>query len=89
MPAQSGAPAGEWRTYGGDLGLLVKLFRAGSFQLSVRGQAGYYTGQSAGILALESLVFIGVHLPAYLADRGMPPHVAVTALALWSEPETR
>ena len=39
-------------TYGGDLGLLVKLFRAGSFQLSVRGQAGYYAGQSAGILAL-------------------------------------
>jgi len=28
------------------------------------------------------VVFIGVHLPAYLADRGMPPHVAVTALAL-------
>lgn len=28
------------------------------------------------------LVFIGVHLPAYLADHGMPPHVAVTALAL-------
>jgi MFS family permease len=28
------------------------------------------------------LVFIGVHLPAYLADHGLPPHVAVTALAL-------
>jgi len=28
------------------------------------------------------VVFIGVHLPAYLADKGMPPHVAVTALAL-------
>jgi len=28
------------------------------------------------------VVFIGVHLPAYLADRGLPPHVAVTALAL-------
>jgi predicted MFS family arabinose efflux permease len=28
------------------------------------------------------LVFVGVHLPAYLADRGMPAHVAVTALAL-------
>ena len=39
-------------TYGGDLGLLVKLFRAGGFQLSVSGQAGYYSGQSAGILAL-------------------------------------
>jgi MFS family permease len=28
------------------------------------------------------VVFIGVHLPAYLADKGMPGHVAVTALAL-------
>ena len=28
------------------------------------------------------LVFVGVHLPAYLADSGMAPHVAVTALAL-------
>jgi MFS family permease len=28
------------------------------------------------------VVFIGVHLPAYLADKGMPAHVAVTALAL-------
>ena len=28
------------------------------------------------------VVFVGVHLPAYLADKGFPPHVAVTALAL-------
>jgi predicted MFS family arabinose efflux permease len=28
------------------------------------------------------VVFVGVHLPAYLADHGLPPHVAVTALAL-------
>jgi MFS family permease len=28
------------------------------------------------------VVFIGIHLPAYLADHGLPPHVAVTALAL-------
>lgn len=28
------------------------------------------------------VVFVGVHLPAYLADRGLPPNVAVTALAL-------
>jgi predicted MFS family arabinose efflux permease len=28
------------------------------------------------------LVFIGVHLPAYLADKGLPAYVAVTALAL-------
>jgi predicted MFS family arabinose efflux permease len=28
------------------------------------------------------VVFVGVHLPSYLADRGFAPHVAVTALAL-------
>jgi predicted MFS family arabinose efflux permease len=28
------------------------------------------------------VVFVGVHLPAYLADHGMPAYVAVTALAL-------
>jgi predicted MFS family arabinose efflux permease len=28
------------------------------------------------------VVFVGVHLPAYLADNGLPAHVAVTALAL-------
>ena len=28
------------------------------------------------------VVFIGVHLPAYLADRGLAPHVAVAALML-------
>lgn len=28
------------------------------------------------------VVFVGVHLPAYLADHGLPPRVAVTALAL-------
>ena len=28
------------------------------------------------------VVFIGVHLPSYLADHGLPAHVAVTALAL-------
>ena len=28
------------------------------------------------------VVFVGVHLPAYLADHGLPPHVAVMALAL-------
>ena len=39
-------------TYGGRLGLLVKLFHLSSFQISVSGQAGYYAGQSAGILAL-------------------------------------
>ena len=39
-------------TYGGRLGVLVKLFTLASFQASVSGQAGYYAGQSAGIMAL-------------------------------------
>jgi hypothetical protein len=39
-------------TYGGRLGVLVKLFSYASFQASVSGQAGYYTGQSAGIMSL-------------------------------------
>lgn len=39
-------------TYGGRLGVLVKLFTLSSFQASVSGQAGYYAGQSAGIMAL-------------------------------------
>ena len=39
-------------TYGGKLGAVLKLFRLASFQLSASAQAGYYSGQSAGILAL-------------------------------------
>jgi hypothetical protein len=39
-------------TYGGDLGLAVKLFTIKSLQVSLRGQVGYYAGQTAGILAL-------------------------------------
>jgi hypothetical protein len=39
-------------TYGGDLGLQVKLLRLGGFQLSVRAQFGYFAGQAAGIRGL-------------------------------------
>lgn len=39
-------------TYGGDLGALVKIFQIGSFQLAVRGQVGFYTGQEAGVRTL-------------------------------------
>jgi len=38
-------------SYGGDIGLAVKLLRIAGLQLSVRGQLGFYAGQSAGILA--------------------------------------
>ncbi len=39
-------------TYGGDLGVLVKLFRIAGFQMAIRAQAGYYAGQQAGIIEL-------------------------------------
>jgi hypothetical protein len=39
-------------TYGGDLGAILKFFSVGGFQIGARAQIGYYTGQSAGILAL-------------------------------------
>jgi hypothetical protein len=39
-------------TYGGDVGVLVKLFRLGGLQLAARGQVGVYAGQMAGIVTL-------------------------------------
>lgn len=39
-------------TYGGDVGVLIKLFRIGGFQLAIRGEAGYFAGQRAGIIGL-------------------------------------
>ncbi|MBN1652942.1 MAG: hypothetical protein JXA30_04120 [Deltaproteobacteria bacterium] len=48
-------------TYGGDLGALVKIVRIGGFQLAIRGQVGFYAGQSAGVLALfEDLTDIAI-----------------------------
>ena len=38
--------------YGGDAGLLVKLFRVAGFQLALRGEVGYFAGQQAGIIEL-------------------------------------
>jgi predicted MFS family arabinose efflux permease len=60
-----------------------------AFQQSA-GQALHEAFRHRGYLLLTlgffvcgfQVVFIGVHLPAFLADRGMPGHVAVTALAL-------
>ncbi len=46
--------SGAEYTYGGDLGALVKILRVGSFQLALRGQVGFYTGQKAGVLTLYS-----------------------------------
>jgi len=39
-------------TYGGDVGVLLKLFRVAGFQLALRGEAGYFAGQQAGIIEL-------------------------------------
>jgi predicted MFS family arabinose efflux permease len=46
------------------------------------GHSGYVLLTIGFFVCGFQVVFVGVHLPAYLADKGMPPHVAVTALAL-------
>ena len=51
---------------------LAEAFHNGSFWLL---NAGYFV---CGF----QVVFIAIHLPAYLKDHGLAPHVAVTALAL-------
>ena len=62
---------------------------AGGFQQSAReamreaiGHRGYVLLTLGYFVCGFQVVFVGVHLPSFLADRGMPPHVAVTALAL-------
>lgn len=51
---------------------LREAFKYPSFQMLV---AGYFV---CGF----QIVFIGVHMPSYLKDKGLPPHVASYALAL-------
>ena len=51
---------------------LREAFKYPSFQMLV---AGYFV---CGF----QVVFIGVHMPSYLKDKGLPPHVASYALAL-------
>ena len=46
------------------------------------GHRGYVLLTAGFFVCGFQVVFIGVHLPAYLADHGLPPGVAVTALAL-------
>ena len=83
-------------TYGGDAGVLVKLFRLGGFQMAVRAQVGYFAGQQAGILglfqdiggivqdAINQLAQIrnveDVDLPARLASIENSIRVATTAM---------
>jgi len=55
---------------------------AGAAMREALGHRGYMLLTVGFFVCGFQVVFVGVHLPAYLADRGMPPHVAVTALAL-------
>ena len=62
---------------------------AGSFKQSAReamseamGHRGFVLLTLGYFVCGFQLVFVGVHLPAYLSDKGLAPHVAVTALAL-------
>ena len=55
---------------------------AGQAMREALGHRGYLLLTLGFFVCGFQVVFIGVHLPAYLADKGMAPHVAVTALAL-------
>jgi predicted MFS family arabinose efflux permease len=55
---------------------------AGAAIREALGHRGYMLLTIGFFVCGFQVVFIGVHLPAYLADKGLPPHVAVTALAL-------
>jgi predicted MFS family arabinose efflux permease len=46
------------------------------------GHRGYMLLTAGFFVCGFQVVFVGVHLPAYLADKGLPAHVAVTALML-------
>jgi len=55
---------------------------AGQAMTEALGHRGYVLLTAGFFICGFQVVFIAVHLPAYLADKGMPAHVAVTALAL-------
>ena len=55
---------------------------AGEAMSEALGHRGYVLLTLGFFVCGFQLVFIGVHLPAYLADHGLPTQVAVTALAL-------
>ena len=66
-----------------------RAHRAHAFEQSAReamtealGHRGYMLLTIGFFVCGFQVVFVGVHLPAYLADHGMPARVAVTALAL-------
>ena len=55
---------------------------AGQAMREAMGHKGYLLLTAGFFVCGFQVVFVGVHLPAYLADKGLPPHVAVTALML-------
>jgi len=55
---------------------------AGEAMREALGHRGYMLLTIGFFVCGFQVVFVGVHLPAYLADKGLPAHVAVTALAL-------
>jgi predicted MFS family arabinose efflux permease len=55
---------------------------AGAAMREALGHRGYVLLTIGFFVCGFQVVFVGVHLPSYLADHGMPPHAAVTALAL-------
>jgi hypothetical protein len=59
-------------TYGGNGGVLVKLFRVAGFQLAARAEVGYFAGQQAGIVELfqdiGAIVNVNIRELAMLRD---------------------
>jgi MFS family permease len=55
---------------------------AGSAMREAVGHRGYMLLTLGFFVCGFHVVFVAVHLPAYLADKGLPAYVAVTALAL-------
>jgi len=55
---------------------------AGQAMREALGHRGYMLLTIGFFVCGFQVVFVGVHLPAFLADRGFPPHVAVISLAL-------
>ncbi len=55
---------------------------AGEAMGEALGHRGYILLTLGFFVCGFQVVFVGVHLPAYLADRGLPAHVAVMSLAL-------
>src|SRR6185369_3081324 len=55
---------------------------AGQAMREALGHRGYMLLTVGFFVCGFQVVFVGVHLPSYLADHGMAPRVAVTALAL-------